>query len=65
MSSKSFSDESSDEEVNFVRKMKSGRAKYKGKFPFKSFECGRIGCFSSKCTFKESKDNGSDEELHY
>lgn len=38
-----------DEEIaNFVRKLKRGRSKYKGKLPLKCFNCGEIGHFSSK-----------------
>ena len=48
-----------------MRKRIRGYGKYKGKLPFKCFNLGRIGQFSSKCTFKESKDSNSDEELDY
>ena len=30
------------EEANFVRKIKRGIGRYKGKLPFKCFNCGRI-----------------------
>ena len=39
-----------DDEANFVRKLKRGQGKYKGKLPFKCFKCGRVGHFVSKCT---------------
>lgn len=40
-------------EENFVSRLKKGIGKYKGELTFKCFNCGRIGHFSSKCTFKE------------
>jgi len=44
----------SDQElVPFSRKMKRGLGKYKGKFPFKCFDYGRVGHFSSKFPYKE------------
>ena len=41
-----------EEEANFVRKLKRGIGKYKGKLPLKCFECARIGHFASKCPYK-------------
>jgi hypothetical protein len=38
----------SEEEAKFVRKVRRGTCKYKGKLPLKCFECGRIGHFASK-----------------
>lgn len=35
--------------ANFVRKLKKGSCKYKGKLPFKCFNCGKSGHFASKC----------------
>ena len=32
-----------NEEVYIVRELKRGTRKYKGKLPFKCFNCGRIG----------------------
>ena len=49
-----------EEEENFVRKLKRGARKYKGKLPFKYFNCGKIGHFASKCPY--AKILGSDEE---
>ena len=49
---KNTSDISDEEEAYFLRKIKSVHGKYKCKFPFKHFKCGRIGHFLSKCTFK-------------
>lgn len=41
----------SEEEENFVRKLKKGLSKYKGKLQFKCFNCGRISHYTSKCPF--------------
>ena len=36
------------EKANFVRKLKRGTRKYKGKSPFKCFNCGRIEHYAKK-----------------
>ena len=57
----SSDDESdSEEEANFVRKLKRGIGKYKGKLPLKCFTCGRIGHFTSKCPYAKGSDNDDD-----
>jgi hypothetical protein len=54
-------DSDEDEEMaNFVRKLKRGTGKYKGKLPLKCFNCGKIGHFSTKCPY--AKNSESDEE---
>jgi len=45
------------EEANFVKNLKRGTGKYKGKLPLKCFGCGRIGNFSSKCPYNKHFDN--------
>jgi hypothetical protein len=39
-------------EAKFVKRLKKGSIKYKGKLPFKCFNYGRIGHFSNKCPHK-------------
>lgn len=43
-----------------MRKLKKGPDKYKGKFPFKCFNCGKIGNFSSKCPY--GKKDGDEKK---
>ena len=55
------------EEANFVKNIKRGIGKYKGKLPLKCFHCGRIGHFASKCHFNkhfngEEESNGKAKE---
>jgi hypothetical protein len=51
-------------EEKFVRRLKKGLGKYQGKFPFKCFNCGRIGRFSYKCPHNK-KDKKSEGEEKY
>jgi hypothetical protein len=51
------------EEANFIKKLHKGSGKYKGKLPFKCFNCGRIKHFSNKCPYPKQKD--SDDEESY
>ena len=55
-----YDDSDNEEEANFVRKLRRGTRKYKGKLPLKCFECGRIGHFSSKCPYAKNP-NSNDE----
>jgi len=51
-----------DEEVaNFVRRMKKGTGKYRGKLPLIFFNCDGIGNFANKCPHKKKKRNEEDD----
>ena len=49
-------------EEKFVRMLKKGLGKYKGKMPFKCFNCCKIGHFASKCPHNQKGWNFDDEE---
>jgi hypothetical protein len=51
-------------EEKIVKRLKKGSGKYKGKLPFKCFNCGRIGHFSNKCPQKKHDQNYEGEEKH-
>ena len=53
-------EEYDEEEANFIKKLQKGSGKYKGKLPFKCFNCGKIGHFQSKCPY--SKKDFEDED---
>jgi hypothetical protein len=51
----------SDEEIsNFMKKLKKGTGKYKGKIPLICFNCGKIGHFANKCPYPKQEE--SDDE---
>jgi hypothetical protein len=47
-----------------VRRLTKGSGKYKGKLPFKCFNCGKISHFASKCPHKGKDQRYDDEEKH-
>lgn len=51
-------------EAKFVKRLKKGSGKYKGKLLFKCFNCGRICHFVNKCPHK-GKDQTCDDEEKY
>jgi hypothetical protein len=61
---KNTDSELDDIEAKFVRRLKKGSGKYQGKLPFKFFNCGKIGHFSSKC-LHQKKDQNFDDEKKY
>jgi hypothetical protein len=54
--------ESNTEEAQFVRNKKRRYGKYKGKLPFKCFNCSRVGHFVTKCPNAKREDNDDEEE---
>jgi hypothetical protein len=49
------------EETNFIRKIKKGYRKHKGKLPFKCLNYGKIGHFSNKFPYPKQEDNDYEE----
>jgi hypothetical protein len=47
-----------------VRNLKKGSKKYKGKFPFKFFNCVKAGHFVAKCPYVKNESSDDDED-HY
>jgi len=61
ISNENFSDNSDQEMANFIRKLKRGTGKYKGKLPLKCFNCGNIDHFATKCPHPKQEDNDEEE----
>jgi hypothetical protein len=55
MSNEYQSDISYVEEANFIKKIQKRFGKYKGKLPFKCFNCGRIKHFANKCPLSQER----------
>jgi hypothetical protein len=51
-------------EAKFVKRLKKGSGKYKGKLHFKCFNYGRICHFENKCPHKRKDQTCDDEEKH-
>ena len=49
-------------EEKFVRRLKKGSGKYKGKMPFKCFNCGKNRPFAYKFSHKRKGQTSDDEE---
>lgn len=45
---------SDEEEAKFIRGLDRCTGKYKGKLPFKCFNCGRVGKYASKLPHKRA-----------
>ena len=58
---KNQSENPNDEEAFFINKLERGTGKCNGKLPLKCFNCGRIGHFSSKCTYTKQDENEEKE----
>jgi hypothetical protein len=58
----SCSDDSDEYEEmdNFIRKLKKGTGKYKGKLPFKCFNYGKIVHIVDKCPYAKNKESGEE-----
>jgi DNA-directed RNA polymerase subunit N (RpoN/RPB10) len=46
-----------------MRKLKKGSNKYKCKFPFKCFNCGKVGHFAAKYSYVKN-ESSDDEDDH-
>ena len=54
------------EEANFIKKLQKESGKYKGKLPFKCFNCGKFGHFAAKCPYpKKDSEDEDDKNKQY
>ena len=60
--SNEYQSEIYNEEVEkFMKKLKKGTGKFKGKLPCKYFHCGKVGYFSNKCPYPKQEESDGEE----